>query len=184
MTEVRVGRRYARALFHSAREQGSIDEVEQDLMSLRTVWEENPGLVKLLENPDLNLGEKKQFLDRVFPEGLCELARRFMDFLLEKKRIECLVEAVSEFHELAEEERGRCEAEVTTTTSLTDSQRRKLIEHLKQVMGKEICLVEKLDPEVIGGIRVRVGDRVIDRTIRSQLVHLRENLLAARLLGS
>jgi F-type H+-transporting ATPase subunit delta len=177
-----VGRRYASALFDAAQEQDVVDQVEQDLNVLLEVWEKNPELPRLLVNPNVDLGEKREFLDRVFPEELTELVRRFLDFLLEKKRIEHFVPAVAEYHELAEEKRRRCEAFVTSRMPLSESQRERLTEALKRLMRKDICLIEETDPDVIGGLRVRIRDRVIDRTLRSELVQLRENLLAARLL--
>jgi ATP synthase F1 delta subunit len=184
MIEGLVGRRYAHALFQAAVEENAVDGVEADLNSLMEIWEQTPDLAKLLENPDLNLEEKRQFLTRVFPEGLTDLVRRFLEFLLEKKRIEHFGAAVEEFRDLAEEQRNECKAYVTSRSPLTDTQRANLVKALEGVMNKEICLVEEIDPEVIGGLRVMMKDRVIDRTIRSELVQLRENLLAARLLGS
>lgn len=182
MIEGVVGRRYAHALFASAREKNLVDEVERDLDSLREVWEEHPDLARFLHSPDVSLKEKREFLERVFPERLTDLARRFLVFLLEKKRVESFLDVVSEYHELAEEMRGRCEAEVTTRSPLSGEQYEKLGRALSQLMGKTVGLVERVDPGVIGGLRVSVKDRVIDRTIRSQLIQLREGLLAARLL--
>ncbi|MCK4546653.1 MAG: ATP synthase F1 subunit delta [Candidatus Eisenbacteria sp.] len=178
-----VGRRYASALLAAALEGNAVDRVEKDLNSIKEIWEQNPDLGRLLENPDMRLEEKRQFLDRVFPESLDGLVRRFLEFLLEKKRIEFLVSAALEFHELAKEMRNQCEAHVTSISALTDPQRQGLREALARLTGKDVHLVEKVDPEVIGGLRVRMKDRVIDRTVRSELVQLRENLLAARLLG-
>jgi F-type H+-transporting ATPase subunit delta len=192
MIDAAVGRRYAHALFLAALQARAVgrvdgidalDAVEQDLMGLRDVWKENPGLARFLESPDVNLEEKQGFLGRVFPKGLSRLSLRFLVFLLEKKRIEFFLETVSGFHDLAEEHRGRWEAHVTTRAGLTGSQREKLGRELERLTGKTIRLIEKTDPGVIGGVRVRMRDRVIDRTIRSELVQLREKLLSARLLA-
>ena len=184
MTDVRVAHRYAKALLASARERGVMNEVERDLVDLREVWERNPGLARFLENPEVGLEEKRQFLNRVFPPPLLALVRRFVDFLLEKKRIESFVEVVSEFSRLVEEERGRLEAQVSTRVPLTDEQRVRLAQSLSRLVGKDVRLAENIDPGVIGGLRVSMQDRVVDRTIRFQLVQLRESLLAARLLES
>lgn len=182
MTEVLIGRRYAQALFAAARDLGQIDEVEGDFQGLKEVWEKNPDLARLLENPDVGLEEKRGFLDRILPEGMAELVRRFLEFLLEKKRVEYFVSAAETFHELVEEERNSCTAEVTGRAPLSEPQHRRLSEALSRLLGKGVSLVEKADPGVIGGLRVSIRDRVIDRTIRSGLVHLRESLLEARLL--
>ncbi len=184
MIDATVGRRYARALFMAAREAKAVDPVEEDLIALRDVWEKHPGMARFLESPDMQIEEKERFLDRVFPEGLAELVRRFLVFLLEKKRIEFFPDVVVEFRQIAEEYRGRWEAHVTAREALTDPQREKLTRELGRLTGKEIRLVEKIDPGVIGGLRVRMRDRVIDRTVRSELVQLREQLLATRLLAS
>jgi len=183
MTEGVIGRRYAHALFLAAVGKGEVDQVEEDLFSLRQIWEENPGLARLLENPELELRERTQFLDRVFPDGLTDLVRRFLDFLLEKKRIGGLLDVVSVFHDLAEARRGCCEARVTTRGPLEPEHRDRIARALGRLVGLDVCLIEDIDPEVIGGVRVMMKDRVIDRTIRAQLVQLRENLLAARILG-
>lgn len=184
MIEGVVGRRYAHALFGSAREKSLVDEVERDLGSLREVWEDHPVLARFLDSPNVSLKEKQEFLERVFPKGLTDLTRRFLVFLLEKKRVESFLNVVSEYHELADEMHGRSEAEVITRSPLSGEQREKLGRALSQLMGKTVDLVERVDPGVIGGLRVSVKDRVIDRTIRSRLVQLREGLLAARLLGT
>ena len=183
MIDATVGRRYAHALFMAAREAEAVDAVEADLVAVRDLWESHPGMGKFLESPDVQIDEKKRFLDSVFPEGVAELVRRFLVFLLEKKRVEFFPEAVREFRHIAEEHRGRWEAHVTAREALTDSQRGKLTRELGRLTGKDIRLVEKIDPGVIGGLRVRMRDRVIDRTVRSELVRLREQLLSARLLA-
>ncbi len=184
MIDATVGRRYARALFMAASDTHVVDPVEEDLVALRDIWEKHPGLARFLESPDVQIEEKSRFLDRVFSDGLTKLVRRYLIFLLEKKRIEFFAETVTEFRQIAEEHRGRWEAHVTAREALSGEQREKLTRELARLTGKEIRLVEKIDPGVIGGLRVRMRDRVIERTIRSELVRLREHLLAARLLPS
>ena len=183
MMEERASRRYAQALFLAAVGENAVDRVEADLTALRDLWESFPDLGRLLENPDLGRREKGEFIDRVFPGGLSPVVRRFLGLLLTKKRIGIFPEAVRDYHEIAEAHRGQSDAEVVTRAPLEPEQRRSLADRLGRVTGKRIRLVERIDPAVIGGVRVQIRDRVIDGTLRFQLAELRENLLKTHLMG-
>jgi F-type H+-transporting ATPase subunit delta len=178
-----ASRRYAQALFLAAEGENAVDRVEADLSALRGLWESFPDLGRLLGNPDLGRREKGEFLDRVFPGGMSPVVRRFLDLLLVKKRIGIFPEAVRDYHDIAEAYRGQSEAEVVTRAPLGPEQRRTLADRLGQVTGKEIRLVEKIDPGVIGGVRVQIRDRVIDGTLRFHLAELRESLLKTHIMG-
>ena len=174
-----VGRRYASALLELARESGELDTVLKDVGALSDVWKESDQLREVVQNPVLPRPALKAVLNEVLERlGASRLFRNTINLLADKGRLPQLPEVLDSLEELAEAETGRVRVEVTSAEPLSDAYYTRLKIKLQRVTDREVVLVKKQDPALIGGVVTRVGDQVFDGSLRNRLSELRETLLA------
>jgi F-type H+-transporting ATPase subunit delta len=174
-----VGRRYAKALLDLAREQGQLDAVLEDVGSLSGAWKESPELREIVRNPVVPKPALKSAVDAVMEKlGVSKLVRNTVKLLADKGRLPQLEDVLRALEELAEAETGRVRVEVTSAKPLSDAYYTKLTEKLQRVTDRQVVLVKKQDPSLIGGVVTRVGDQVFDGSLSNRLSELRETLLA------
>lgn len=176
----RVAHRYARALFTAASQLGKSDRVQSDLEVLAGLWRDTPTLRKALESPLIPAERKLQVLDRAFGKDVDALTSSFLRLLVEKRR-EGILPAVSVgYRALADQARGMVRAQAVVASDLEAEQQQELVAGLQQRTGKQIELTVRVDPQILGGIVVRLGDTVIDGSVRGALERLRERMLLER----
>ncbi len=174
-----LGRRYAKALLELAREQGEIDTVLRDVGSLHDAWKASAELRDIVGNPVIPRPALKAAVDAVMQkQGCSKLVRNAVNLLADKGRLGRLAEVLEALEALAEAETGRVRVEVVSAKPLAEAYYARLTEKLKRVTDREVVLVKKEDPSLIGGVVTRVGDQVFDGSIRNRLSELRETLLA------
>jgi F-type H+-transporting ATPase subunit delta len=176
-----VARKYALALFRAALQRGALDPVAADLESVRELLRADPRFADLLAAPDVPVADKQALLGRVLNGRVGPVVQELLSLLLAKGRFGLLPAATVRYRELLEEERGIVRAKAVTAVRLTDPEKTKLVERLQKVTGKKVLMTESVDPAILGGVLVTVGDRIIDGSVRSALRDLRESLLAAPL---
>jgi len=177
VTSRRVASRYAEALFSLAHERAATDAVRQELRELTQVIGETPVLADLLERPDLDADRKLAAIDAAIGDRFSEMVLSLLAALVRHRRGEYVAEVTAAFDEMADVAAGVVRAEATTAISLSDEQRARLTAALARFTGKQVLLEERTDPEVLAGVRVRVGDRLIDGSAAGRLQRLREDLL-------
>jgi F-type H+-transporting ATPase subunit delta len=180
MTESKLARRYALALFHSALRQKILDPVFADLQSLAQIWKENPKFKKFLEAPQILLQEKKTLFQQGFKGRTTDTVFQFLLLLLEKHRLSYFFAICEEFEKFLKEEEGIIPAEIITALPLEKIEKDKLKEKLEKKTGKRIEMLLKVEPEIIGGMIVKLREQIIDQSIRHQLVRLRDDLLSLK----
>ncbi len=174
-----VGRRYAKALMDLVREQGQLDSVLRDVGSLSDAWKESAELRDLVRNPVVPKPALKGAVDAVMEKlGVSKVVRNTVNLLADKGRLPQLEEVLHALEELAEAETGRVRVEVTSAQPLSDAYYARLTERLQRVTDRQVVLVKKQDPSLIGGVVTRVGDQVFDGSLSNRLSELRETLLA------
>ena len=174
-----LGRRYAKALLELAREQGELAPVLRDVGSLADAWKTSADLRELVRNPVVPRQALKAAVDAVMEKlGCSKLVRNTVNLLADKGRLAHLEEVLDALEELAEAETGRVRVEVISAKPLNDAYYARLTEKLKRVTDREVVLVKKQDPSLIGGVVTRVGDQVFDGSLSNRLSELRETLLA------
>jgi F-type H+-transporting ATPase subunit delta len=177
MRNHRAAARYAEALFDIAREEDRVEAVRAELEELAQVVEATPDLRLLLRRPDLDaerkLGPLRAALGGKFTDTLMAL----VGGLVRHQRGDS-VEAVAEvFGELADAAAGVVRAEAQTVVPLTAEQRARLVGALGRITGKKVELEERIAPEILAGLRLRVGDRLIDGSAVGRLQRMREELM-------
>lgn len=162
--------RYASALFDLASEHGSVSAVENDLEKLGEALKASGDLSGLIRNPQVSRDDAGKAMDGVAAVlGLSDLTRKFLGVLAGNRRLFALPEIIRAFAAIAAAQRGEVTAEVTSAHALGDDQLAQLAARLKAREGKEIKIRTAVDPEILGGLVVRIGSRQIDSSIRTRL---------------
>jgi len=169
-----VAARYAQALFDLAREQGAVAVVEADLKALKSMHADSADLRRLLASPAFGAEEKGKGLDAVgVKAGFSPLTRKFLGLMAANRRAAALIGAIAAFEALAAAGRGAVAAEVTTAIALTAAQQAGVQAALRQALGKDPEITTRVDPQILGCLKVKVGSRLYDASVRSKLDSLR-----------
>lgn len=178
MREETVARRYAAAFFQQAHAKGKLTEAAGDLKGIAETLVASPPLAQLINHPLVTEARKRAALTQAF-EGRAEpITMAFLNLLVDKQRIDLLVEIQEELGRLVRAEKGIVLATAASAVPLTAAQKRALEKALEKKTGKAIELTVRVDPALMGGVLVRIGDTVLDGTVRGQLERLREQFLA------
>jgi len=179
MTDQIVSKRYALALFNAAESagEGMTEQIQKELNFISDLWEKNSELRAFFEAPQISAEDKEKMLQLTFRGKISELLFQFLLFILSKGRMEQISGISTDYDKLLKEKEGLVEAQVITASPLDEGLSVSLKEKMEKKTGKKVSLIFKLDPGIIGGIRVIVGNQIIDKSIRTELDKLRENLL-------
>lgn len=174
MSEQRVASRYAKSLLDLAEEQGNLAAVKADMDLFSQALDENRDLRLLLRNPIVNHDKKLAILKAVFGSKVSDLTMKFLSIVTQKNRESALEFIGPEFIHQYNVLKSVQVAEVTTATPLTAELRTRMNTLVQQQTGsQEVQLTEKVDPALIGGFVLRVGDQLIDDSVRYRLQKLR-----------
>lgn len=172
-----VARRYAEAAFEIGRADGTLDAWERDLATLRDNLADQ-GLRHLVEHPAVPFADKEKVLRRVASEVEEEEPLKLVLLMIRRGRPAAIDAMVERFGELVRRERGISLAEVRTARPLDEEQRTAITARLRELTGDRIEMREVVDDALIGGVSVRIGDRLYDASVRSRLERLRARLTA------
>lgn len=177
MIEKAVARRYARGLFAVAQEQNQVDEVARDLQQVVAVIRQVPELRELFEHQLVSTRDKKEIVASLWRESVCQLVYGFLNLVIDKRRERYLEPMLEEYLVLFRELKNLAVAEVKTAFPL-DSQYQEVLQRtLEKMTGKTIELHLSVAPELIGGMIIKVGDRVYDGSVKQQLQALGERIV-------
>ena len=170
--------RYAAALFSLAKDSRSIDAVAADLKAFDGLVRENPDLQTLVRSPVFSADDQTRALKAVLERvGIGGLAASFLQLVAAKRRLFAVRDMIRGFQALDDADRGISRAEVTVAAQLSDDDRAALEQALKDATGgKSIAIDLKVDPEIIGGIVVRLGSRMVDASIKTKLNSIRTRM--------
>lgn len=176
-------RRYAEALLALAQQARAVEAVQRDLDGLGASIAQQAGLVQRLASPRLTRANKRELLLAVLGAGRHDLVRRTVLLLVDKGRAELVPELAAVFDAAAKEAAGHTTAHVTSATPLDAEVRSRLVERLAARTGRKITLDEHVDAELLGGLRVVIGSRMIDGSVKRRLDELRARLLRVPVVG-
>ncbi|HJV46089.1 MAG TPA: F0F1 ATP synthase subunit delta [Bacillota bacterium] len=175
-----VAKRYARALFEVAQEMKSIDLIEQELKVLVEALNTNADLEQILSHPQISVENKKQMMDALLGEAATVQTKNFIHLLIQRHRESQLGEIVEAYIELANQARGYADAVVTTAKALTEDELNKLAAGFGNMLKKTLRVQSVVDPSILGGVVVRIGDRLYDGSIAGKLQRFQQNLKQAQ----
>ncbi len=173
-----VDRVYARALFEAALEADRLDPVREQLAQVIAAEAESPELRGLLRNPQLDPRSRSAALEDIL-FGSEDLLRNFLLVLLDKGRAGELEEIGREFERLVAEHEGVVNAELTTAVELSDGEAEEILRQIEQASGRKVQASRSVDPDLIGGVVLRVGSHRLDASVRGRLERLRRELATA-----
>ncbi|MGE5595933.1 MAG: F0F1 ATP synthase subunit delta [Hyphomicrobiales bacterium] len=177
MADLQVGKRYAQAAIEIAREQGTIERWRNDLADIATVLSDSQA-APVLADGRIPLEKRLAMVERAL--DVQPLALNLAKLLVQKGR-SLHASAVSQaFNQMADEIEGIVEATVTAAIELTPEQMAAIEQKLSTSLGKRVRATATVDPGILGGMVVRVGDRVIDGSVRTRLKRLRRELEGVR----
>lgn len=171
-----AAKRYAQAIAQIASERNSWDQWFRDLNTIDSILS-NRLLQQYLRSSRIPVEEKVETVRQVAEGGLSPEAMNLLRLLVERQRTHLAHEILVWYDRLADEARGIVRAQATTAVPLTDRERELLRRYLGGPEGRPVRLAEQVDPLIIGGIILRIGDQLIDRSLRTRLVALRNSLV-------
>lgn len=178
-----LARRYARALLDVAAEEGkdAAGRLKVELRALAAILEAHPGLRQASEDPRVRPESRRRVLGAIAETmGLSPLARKLLDVLADRDRVLLLPALAETYAEQMNARHGIVAAEATAAVGLSPQQERALVAALAGTAGRAVELTSRVDPRVLGGLRVKVGGRAYDGTVRGRLARLRRILAGAR----
>ena len=177
MSKETVARRYAVALFQLAKEQHNLEQVEEEIRAVKLVFTENKQLLTILSHPKLAEKKKKSLLQ----EGFASVSTPVMNTLLlliERHRENIITDMADEFIQLANENRGVADAIAYSVRLLSDQEKKALSEVFAKKVGRNSLRIENIvDNTLIGGIKLRIGNRIYDGSVSGKLARLERKLI-------
>jgi len=173
-----LSRRYAKALVDVATEQQALEAVGRDLRTVVETMQRTREAATFFASPAIPLSDKRRVLQAIAEGvGVKSLSLRFLNLILEKRRLPHLGEMALAYEELTDERLGRGKATVTSAVPLSEPIIHGLKERLGMATGKEIYLEARVDPAIVGGLVAQIGSTIYDGSLRTQLKKVREHLL-------
>ncbi|MBT2734847.1 F0F1 ATP synthase subunit delta [Bacillus sp. ISL-7] len=178
MSNSMVAKRYALALFQIAKETQALGVIEEELRVVKEVVQYNPELKNILNSSKLSIEEKKEIIKVSFATVNVNVLNTML-ILIDRHREDQIVDVANEFLELANDEMGIAEAKVYSTRELTDAEREAISSVFAAKVGKKSLKIENIvDSNLLGGIRLRIGNRIYDGSLRGKLDRLERKLLS------
>jgi F-type H+-transporting ATPase subunit delta len=169
---------YSRSLFQVAREHDKLDEIREQLGEFTDVLAEERNMQRFFFSPQFSTEEKKEGLHKAI-EGADETLVNFLELLLEKHRMPAIFRIRRQFDELWREENKLLPVEVTSAVELDEETVRKIGDEIGERTGRKVELTSRVDPDILGGIVLRVGNSILDASIRNRLERLRKQVAKA-----
>ena len=167
---------YARALFEMAQAEGVVARVEEELFRLRELLKANPELLEFLKDPNVKAEGKRSALGDLFQGRVHPLVLSTLITLSDQDRAGRVLHVIEDFSTVAAAARQTVTGEITTAITLDDATLNRLATELSRITGKNVKLLQKIDPAILGGAIITVGEQIIDGSLRRKLDQIKEKL--------
>ncbi|MFL5577333.1 MAG: F0F1 ATP synthase subunit delta [Gemmatimonadaceae bacterium] len=179
MREPTIARNYAEALFELARKGGDLSGWGAMISDVADAVERDLRLRRFLESPRVSADQKNEILARAFQDRMPRLLVRYLQALVHNRRQMLIPQIAAEYRALVDAAEGRVHAQVTVARDPSDAEREEIARDLGRVLGKKVVPHVTVNPAILGGVVVRVGDTVMDGSVRRRLTLLRNRLASA-----
>lgn len=176
-----VARRYAEAFFSIAQEAKKIDEYQVELETIISSLTEVEGMKEYLGHLLVPVREKKELVQKIFGTQLSPMTMNFLLMIIDKRREGYLEIIYREFVEMADDSRDIKKAELFAAREVPKQELEDLAKRLSSSTGKTVLLKQTVDPSLLGGVKIRMGDQIVDGTVAKKLQMLQENLKHAKI---
>jgi F-type H+-transporting ATPase subunit delta len=173
--------RYATALFELALEENAVDQVQSELKSFEALVASSPDLARLVRSPVFSADDQARALIAVLERsGIKGIAANFLRVIAANRRLFAVNEIVRGFNALVATHKGEVTAEVTVAEPLNDARMNEIRDALKAVTAKDVTIDVVVDPSIIGGLKVKLGSRMVDASLRTKLNSIKFAMKEAR----
>ncbi len=177
-----IGRRYAEAIFEIAREHNTIDRTLDDVQGIASLFSKRT-LAYLLNEPKVPAQRKEQAIRQELAPKVLPTSLNLALLVVQRQLVEAMPNIARELTQLVLDYKNQAVAEVTTAAPMDEQQLGQVRQALEHKTGKTILMQTKVQPEILGGVIARVGDQVIDGSIRHRLAALKQQLLTGVAVG-
>jgi F-type H+-transporting ATPase subunit delta len=174
-----IAERYAGAFFELASDENKLTQVESDLDAVRRAYDDSEDLRRLIQSPAFGADAKEAGIAAVLEGKADPLTSNFLRLMARKGRLSLVVPTITTFKRIAAEARGEVAAEVVSAHPLTEGQLTDLKAQIRAAVGKDVQLDTRTDPDLLGGLIVKIGSRMIDSSLKTKLARLRATLKEA-----
>jgi len=168
---------YAEALFCLASAEEMVDRVEEEFHEVERLYQDNAEMKEFINNPRIGTEGKKDALSELLGDKLSRIMLNHLHLIIDQERGRMLPKIAEEFYRLAGEARAKVTAEVITAIEMSDETRARLGEQLGKLTKKDVYLRARVDESILGGAIVRVGDKVLDGSVRNKLNQLKKQIV-------
>ena len=169
-----LGGRYATALFELSDEQKQLDQVAKDLNTIGTMLNESEDLRRLIHSPVIPREDQQKAMQALLDKvNIGQLTRKFIGVTVDNRRLFSLPAMIKGYFALLAKARGEAKAEVVSAKPLSDAQQNAIVDALKQTVGSKVSLDARVDEELLGGLIVKIGSRMVDTSLKTKLAQLR-----------
>ena len=182
MSEEQVARVYAQALFDAAREAGVVEPVRRELGEFIAALAASDALQHVLADPQLEVSAKRRVLAEITRGGQ-QLLANALQLLLDRGRFGAIEELGQAYDALAIVEEGVVEVEVVSAAELSPETEKKIAARVEEATGRRVELARRVDPSILGGLVLRIGDVIVDGSVKARIRQLRRRLATAEVRG-
>lgn len=175
MKEISVGNRYALAIYEIAKELNRVEDIYKELKVVMETYELDIDFKNFINHPLVKKDDKKEFISKLFSKEFSQETMNLLHYLIDKTRLAQIKAIVTEYLKLYYERNQIVEAEATFAVEPTKEQVEKLVVKLQAKMKKEVRISTKIDKAILGGVVIRIGDQIIDASIKKEIEAFRNN---------
>ncbi|NLI80236.1 MAG: F0F1 ATP synthase subunit delta [Deltaproteobacteria bacterium] len=177
MKNLIIAKKYAKALFNLALGEGKVDQYGEELDALAKLMQEMPDLSDALRNPLYpEAARKSLFFSVAENAGMSPILKSFVNLLIERGRVQHLSEIAEYYHRLIDEHANIARAQVKAAVELEEPVLEEIAKTLEKMTGKKVVVEFQQDPDLIGGVLAKIGDLVLDGSVRRQLLNFKETM--------
>jgi F-type H+-transporting ATPase subunit delta len=170
---------YAQSILDLANDQKQAEPIGLELAALRQIVDENPAFREVLTNPAISTNEREQVLERIFKGKIAPLLFNTLGVMNQKNRLGLISQIAQGYSDLLDEQLGKVEVDLTVAQKLSPEQLEQARQQISHTLGRDAVVHQYVDDGVLGGMIVRVGDKLIDASVRYQLQAMKAQMLAA-----
>ena len=175
-----VAATYARSLLELALQQGVVDAVREELTQVAQAVQADQALKLFMADPSISRDERARLIESTLKPQINPLLANFLQVVNLNGRMAMLDQIASAFESAVDEHNGRVDVEVTVATALDDAQLDQVRQRVSQALQKQAVVKQRVDDAIIGGLVLKVQDKLIDASVRSQLESMKQQFISAK----
>lgn len=179
MSQTIIAKRYANALFQLGKERSKLEQFETELLTIRDVFRNNKEIISFLKHPRVTVNQKKKLMADSFETFSVEIVNT-LKMLVERHREDIIVEIIGQYVQMMNDAKGIADADVYSVRELSEAEKQRISETFAPKVGKQsLNLTNIVDPSILGGLRLRVGNRIFDGSVSGKLRRIERELVSA-----